>query len=290
MLLHERMEHTYFPPSEQIIVNYLLTEELNISDKTTAQIAKETFSSKSTIVKVAKRLQFTGWSDFKKAYIAELTYLQNHEGGIDANYPFDEKENLLRISQKIAQLKQEAIAETQSLLNFKVLKQITDILLQAKNIHLFALSNNLYLSKEFQYNMARIRRRVEIHDILGEGIFAATLALPEECAIIISYSGESTQLVHFLEILRKNRVTTILITNIGDSTMARMADYTLRIATKERLYTKIATYANDASITYLLDVLYSCVFQKDYHTNVELRRKSSSIFETSRISQHGIKE
>lgn len=54
MLITERMDHIKFSHSEQIIVDYLKREQLNIENKSTSDIAQETFSSKSTIVKVAK--------------------------------------------------------------------------------------------------------------------------------------------------------------------------------------------------------------------------------------------
>lgn len=50
MLITEKLEHTKFSNSEQIIVDYLKKEQLNIENKSTTQIANETFSSKSTIV------------------------------------------------------------------------------------------------------------------------------------------------------------------------------------------------------------------------------------------------
>ena len=149
MLITERMDHIKLSHSEQIIVDYLKREQLNIENKSTSDIAQETFSSKSTIVKVAKRLNFNGWSDFKKAYIDELTYLSSAPGTIDANYPFQEEDNFITIAKKIALLEQEAIQETSSLLNFADLQKAIKIFNDSKAIHLFAVSNNLLIQKSF---------------------------------------------------------------------------------------------------------------------------------------------
>ena len=135
MLITERMDHIKFSHSEQMIVDYLKREQLNIENKSTSDIAQETFSSKSTIVKVAKRLNFNGWSDFKKAYIDELTYLSSAPGTIDANYPFQEEDNFITIAKKIALLEQEAIQETSSLLNFADLQKAIQIFNDSKAIH-----------------------------------------------------------------------------------------------------------------------------------------------------------
>lgn len=284
MLISERLDHTKFSNSEQIIVDYLKREQLNIENKSTTQIAKETFSSKSTIVKVAKRLDFSGWNDFKKAYLDELRYLNSDKATVDANYPFHENDHFIAIAQKIARLEQEAIEDTLSLINFSDLQKALRMFNAAKTIHLFAVSNNLLISEEFRYNMERIKKRVIVHSRQGEGRYAATLMEPNECAIVISYSGETETLLQMVEILHQKRIPILLITSLGENSMSKLADCVLRISTRERLYSKIATFANDASITYLLDVLYSCMFQKNYRENVQLRRETSQIFESGRHS------
>lgn len=68
MLIRERMEHTQFSPSEQIIVDYLLKNMTLLDTLSTTKIAQKTYASKSTIVNVAKKLNFHGWSQLKKLY------------------------------------------------------------------------------------------------------------------------------------------------------------------------------------------------------------------------------
>ena len=288
MFIHEKLETNHFSPSEQVIVTFLLEKQLQIENLSTSEIAKETYSSKSTIVKMAQRLGFKGWSDFKKVYITELHYLQSHQSTIDANYPFNERDNIIAVANKIATLKQESIAETASLLHYDSLQKATHLLTKSRSIHIFAVSNNLLIAQEFRYNMERIKKNVHVHAIQGEGMYAATLMDPTDCALIISYSGETATLLTIVSLLKEQGIPMVLISSLADSSMSSIADCTLRMATKERLYSKIATYANDASITYLLDVLYSCIFQTDYHKNAELRKRTSRLFETGRKSNAGV--
>lgn len=286
MLIQERLSTTNFTPSEQVIANYLLEQKLGLETKNTSSIARETFSSKSTIVKVAQKLHYKGWNDFKQAYMAELRYLESLPQVIDANYPFNKTDHFISISKKIAQLKQEAIQETMELLTYKDLEEAVTLLSKAKAIHVFALSNNLLLAQEFRYNMERIKRRVIIHLIQGEAKYAATLIEPDECALFISYSGETELLVWTANQLKKAGVPMLLLTSIGENNLLQLVDVSLRITTRESLYSKISTYSNDSSITYLLDVLYSCIFRLDYEGNLLLRQESSKLFEESRFSEH----
>ena len=56
----------------------------------------------------------------------------------------------------------------------------------------------------------------------------------------------------------------------------------LRICTREKQYSKIATFTTDSSIAYLLDVLYSSVFVLDYEKNLQLRIDAARAIEQGR--------
>ena len=164
------------------------------------------------------------------------------------------------------------------------MQKAIQIIRKASSIHLFAVSNNLLITQEFKHNMSRIQKHVEICSLQSEILFQATLAASSTCAIIVSYSGETDILNRCILALKQNQIPIIAITNIGDNTTARLSDCVLKICTREKLYSKIATYSTDSAIEYLLDVIYSCVFALDYQYNLDLRMKTSQVIESDRYS------
>ena len=214
----------------------------------------------------------------------EEEYLQKHFSEINANLPFQRNDTILSIASKIAALEKESIDDTLSLITHDDLQKAIQIIRKSSYTSLFAVSNNLLITQEFQHNMARIKKRVDICSLQGETIFKAHLADPSSCAIIVSYSGETSILNETIQYLKANKIPIIAITNIGDNTTARLADCVLRICTREKLYSKIATFSTDSAIVYLLDVLYSCIFALDYDTNLQLRISTSKMIEAGRSS------
>lgn len=170
----------------------------------------------------------------------------------------------------------------------KTLQASIDLLYDSDTIHLFAASNNLLNAHEFELQMSRIQKDVRIHQLQGEGLFNAYLAKKNSCAIIISYSGETTYLLRAMKLLQAQAIPIILLTSVGDNASIPMAQHVLRLATREKLYSKIGTFSTDTSITYLLECLYSGVFAKDYHNNLELRKRASKIIEFERTSSSQI--
>ena len=284
MLLHEKIKQMNFSSSEQIIMDYLLENQAQLQNMTTASIAKETYTSKPLVVKIAKKLGYRGWVDFKKDLLLEFEYYTKIKKDLDANYPFKENDNISTIASNIAVLKKQAIEDTVSLNPYTSLQKAIQILHKAKRIHVFAVGNNILLAKEFEYNMRRIREVITVYDNQGDIFFGASLAQKEDCAIVISYSGDTGSLNYVLKLLKANQVPILAITSIGENPLSKQADCVLRLSTRERLYSKIATFSNDASITYILDVLYSGIFNLNYQTNKKIREQSSKLVEITRSS------
>lgn len=282
MLIQERLERCELSVSERAAADFILKEKLNIRDMTTREIAQASFSSPSTLVRIAHKMNFRGWNELKEALLKEEEYLQTHFSDIDANLPFKKSDSILSVAAKIAALKKESIDDTLSLITHDDLRKAVSLLNQASSINIFAVSNNALICQEFQHNMSRIGKRVEVCSLQGEFAYTAWLAEPSSCALIISYSGETLILIKAAKILKEHQIPTVLITNIGENSLLPMADCVLHICTREKLYSKIASFSTDASIEYLLDVLYSCIFRLDYDEYLQMKIRSAQEIEHGR--------
>ena len=284
MLIRERLERCEFSNSERVIIDFILKEKMNIQNMTTKDIANATYTSPSTLIRIAHKMNFKGWNELKEAYLKEEKYLETHFLDIDANYPFSNDDTIMSIASKIATLKKEAIDDTLSLVTHDDLQKAVQTIRKASSIYVFAVSNNALITQEFAHNMSRIQKRVTVCSLQGELVYTAMNADPQSCAIIVSYSGETPILKKVINTLKINHIPIIGITNIGDNTVSKNADVVLRICTREKLYSKIATFSTDVSFEYILDLLYSCVFALHYDQNIQRKKRVSQMIEKGRFS------
>ncbi|HIX81321.1 MAG TPA: MurR/RpiR family transcriptional regulator [Candidatus Erysipelatoclostridium merdavium] len=284
MLIRERLERCEFSNSERVIIDFILKEKMNIKNMTMKEIANATYTSPSTLIRIAHKMKFKGWNELKEAYLKEEEYLQTHFLDIDANLPFSNDDTIMSIASKIATLKKEAIDDTLSLVRHDDLQKAVQMIKKASSIYVFAVSNNGLITQEFAHNMSRIKKKVTICNLQGELVYSAINVDVQSCAIIVSYSGETPILSRVIQALKMNGIPIIAITNIGENTVSRNADVVLRICTREKLYSKIATFSTDVSFEYILDLLYSCVFSLDYNKNLERKTKISQMIEKGRFS------
>lgn len=267
MLIH-KIEKTHFSPSESIIIDYILKKGKDIKNMTIAQIANETYTSSPLFIRIAKKLGFDGWNEFKEAYLKELDYLYLNQE-VDANIPFVVNDDIMNIAYNLCVLERETIQDTYSLISHDDLQKAIRLLRNCKYIDVYSRSVHMHIVHSFQERMYILHRHVQLCSLSDELDSTYLMSDQNHCAIIISYSGHAPHIKHLIETLRKKQTSIIAITNLEDNELSLLADVTLRMSSRELIYTKIADFASSLSLKYILDILYSCIFSIHYQQNLD---------------------
>lgn len=268
MIITEKIGKTHFSASEKIIIDYISSLGLKIEKMSANHIAKETYTSAPLVVRVAKKLGYKGWNDFKEAYIKELEYLLE-ETDVDASIPFIISDDVMTITNNLAKLEKETIHDTEKLLNHDQLLKIFSILRKCQIIDIYGILDNLILAKHFQSQMTYLKKQVNICDTIGNEKIMAYNANNNHCAIIISYSGQTKNLLDVAQIYKNRNIPVITITCIGENSLNQLGDASLYMSSKEMLNIKIGDFASSTSLKYLLDIIYAGIFSLDYKENLE---------------------
>lgn len=290
MLLQEKMETTDFSPSEQIVVSFILEKQELIQNYTTTAIAGETYVSPSILVRISKKLGFNGFNDFKKAFLEEVSYLKTNFQNLDANQPFSAKDSIMTIAASISALKHESLKDTMALLHHDSLQKAVLLLQKARTIKVFTISNLTFVAEEFVFKLRHIGLNAETYSISNTMIQEAYMTAADTCAICISYSGESPELLLVTKALKKNHIPIIAISSVGENSLTRMGNVVLQLATRERSYSKIGAFSSLESLSLILDILYSCLFKTGYDRHYAYKVKLSKTTEFRVIDNSIIQE
>lgn len=288
MLLKEQMKAYPFSHNERVIIDYILDKQINIKDYSVKMIADATFTSPSTLIRISKKLGFQGWVEFKDAYLEEANYLNSHFCNIDSNLPFSNQDSIMTIASKIVNLHIESAKDTLSLFQHDSLQKAVRILHQSKEIRVFAMSNLNFAGEEFVFKLNRIHKKAYIHPIQDNLFHDAAMSSPDECAICIPYSGESSNIVKTAQILKENNCPIIAITSIGNNSLSDLATVTLRVTTREKSFSKIAGFSSLESISIVLNTLYACLFSLNYHDNLTYKLDIAKKIENAPIINNEI--
>ena len=118
MLIIEHLKSKAFSDAENQIADYLIQFPHELAHLTTQNLANFTHTNPNSVIRLAKKLGFDGWTSLKEAYQKEWQYLNSHFNVIDANIPFHQTDDVITIMHKLAQLEQNTISDTVSLVRY----------------------------------------------------------------------------------------------------------------------------------------------------------------------------
>lgn len=276
MIADQLREKTGFSDVERSIVDYFLQAGDALRDQSARSIAARLYTAPSTISRLCKRMGYEGYTDFRDAYLDELRYLSTTFENVDANQPFDKGDDVRTISAKMGALFRETVDDTLTLVESDALQRAVDLIAQAPVSYVFSEGTQVYLAEDFADKMARIGRRVTVLHKADVTYFLGGDAKDREVFVILSYSGETPNILRVARQIKAGGGSVIAITSYGRNSLSQLADVTLHVSTRENLVEKIGAYAMNVSTLLLLDTLYSCVFELNYDDNAARFLQGSS--------------
>lgn len=92
----------------------------------------------------------------------------------------------------------------------------------------------------------------------------------DDCILILSTTGKTLTLESkTIKLICESKAKTILVTSMNNYDYLHKFDYILNIFHGEDKILKIGSLASQVSIIYILNVLYSCLYEIDYNKNKE---------------------
>lgn len=269
--------------TSKAIAEYLLSNSTNLSLLDVKDVARETYTSQASVIRLVQKLRFSKWRYFVKEYIREQTFMDKL-GTVNVNLPFSKNSTTNEVIDNVSALEIESIKNTQYLLNTDDVNKIVEIIENSNRIVIFSLQPNYYMARSFKRKMLSIGKNIEVAEDGQFGLKAASLD-KNDCAIIVSYSGsEFIGSVTQVKKLRKNMVKTIAITSESNNFLIKNLDYQIEIPTNEHLSNKIANYASEISVNFIFDILFSVIFKYSFEDNLNYKIVNSLDLEKARFN------
>lgn len=277
-LLADLQNNTHFNASEKAVAHYILKNREQVLNLSIQSLSDHTYTSPSTIVRLCRKIGLKGFKDFKIRWSAELQKEYNAITNVDPDFPFTEDDSYGEIQKKILELFTDSLNKTSQLLSNDRIEKAVEHLLKAQKIGLFAYGDTFLPALNFQNKLMKIDLPVQVATLPGENRHLATNFKKGDCAIVISYSGESKNNYYITQLLKQNEATVIVITGNATSHIALLGDLVLPVAKNESQSVKLSTFSSQAAIDYVLNTLYGCLFVSNYETNQSKRIASETLF------------
>ncbi|OAM76945.1 MurR/RpiR family transcriptional regulator [Devosia elaeis] len=229
------------------------------SEKTAlSQIASDAGVSEALVVKIAKKLGFSGFRDFRSAvaeYIRSPTAEMHEELSVD-----DSSEAILH---KVFRTSIQALEETLAIIDIAAFDRAADIIKTARNRDFYGVGGSAQIARDVSHKFLRIGVRSTVQDDAHMMLMSASLLGPEDVAVGFSHSGRTTAVIDAVQLARRNGARTIVLTNYNSSPLAELADIVLCSTAQGSPLMGENAAARIAQLN-ILDALFVAVAQRDY--------------------------
>ncbi len=209
------------PPAEQRVARLLLSEARGFATLPVAEIAERAQVSKPTVVRFCRSVGYDGLADFKLKLA----------GSVNEGVPFvhrsvetDDKPGDLVV--KVIDNAVSALLKYRNAATGHAVERALHALTQAgqngHRIDFYGVGNSGIVAQDAQHKFFRLGVTAQAVSDGHVQVMSASMLKPGDCAVIISNSGRSRDLVDVAEIAQRKGATVIVITASG-SPLAHLA-------------------------------------------------------------------
>lgn len=228
---------------EKNVLEYCLCMSEKIFSMTAAELASKTFTSQPTITRMAKKLGFQGYQEFKFA-------IKNNHHFEQEDVQENEQASLTPL---INELFQQMITTFEEM-DLVQIDRAVKMLKEANRIEIFALGQSIPVAVSVNRKLHFLGKNVG-HSIDWDELTAISKKMTEQdLAIFISHSGETVGMLNYGERLNKRNVPILSFLGQRRSTL-EAASTVVFIAEMMSIYHHDIDLSPRASLDILLDIV-----------------------------------
>ncbi len=261
-ILIKLRENKGFSNNEKIVAKYLIKNYRNIKNIDGRKIAKETFTSLSSVTRMCKRLGFKGFNELKLLLIEEVSVLENEKLSFE-NSDVEKNYSTKMIIEKLNKLSMEALKETKLLQDTEMIDKVVNLINKKSIIDFYGIGASHIVCLDAEYKFMRVGKLTNAYKSFDQQYIQALNSGKENLAIIVSYSGMTKEMVEIADILKAKDIDTVSITRYSDNKVAKRCKYNIYVTSKEALKRSAAIYSR-MSMLNVIDVIYFKYFNVNY--------------------------
>jgi RpiR family carbohydrate utilization transcriptional regulator len=201
-------------PAEQRVGRLVLSDPRLFSRLPVAELAEQARVSKPTVVRFCRSLGYDGLKDFKFKLAGSM-----NEGVLFVHRSVDVDDKINDILVKVIDDTMAAASSYRSHASRSTIETAVTALVETyrsgRRIEIFGLGNSGIVAQDAQHKFFRLGIPTTAYGDSHMQVMSASVMRPGDCAVVISNSGRTRDLIAICEMAKRNGATTIAITASG---------------------------------------------------------------------------
>ncbi|WP_139488653.1 MurR/RpiR family transcriptional regulator [Brevibacillus dissolubilis] len=257
-------------PAERNAAHYILEHPEEVIRLSVKELAEKSNSSQAAIIRLCKNLDLDGYQELKIRIAADL---QSSLSGDEEYKEIQPNDDIPTLIESISANNIHSIRETLKIIDPVAVEQAVQALSRAKRIDLYGVGASQLICQDAQQKFLRINKLCNAFSDTHLQLTSAVTLTPDDVAVGISYSGETTQVLAAIKQAKESGALTIGITKYGANPLSGLVDIRLATASTESDIRSAATSSRIAQLN-VIDILFMSVASQNYDETISYLRKT----------------
>lgn len=217
-----RMRMPSLTRTEQSIAENFLKPHFMQKSTSIKEVAERLGVSTALIVKVSKKLGFSGFKQLKDALNAH-----HHSDSYAPSEQLQPDDSCEQIVTKVLQNSINALTEILNFVDANMVSAAAEAIINARNIELYAAGGSNIICEDFQHKLLRFGIRASVPRDRHLMLMSASVLSEKDVVLVVSHSGQTVDLMDAVRLAKQSGATIISITNNFHAELSQLSDYPL---------------------------------------------------------------
>lgn len=264
-----RLRETY-PQSrgnDRDIIKFILDHPQEVIHMSIHELSKETYTSPSSVVRFCKRCGFEGYKDFSRSLLIEVS--QATDTRLDNKNEISKFDSIEEIIEKVTLKNIISLEDTEQIIDASAMELAITMMHQARNICLFGIGSSYNVGRDLQQKLIRLDRHLTMSEDWHIQWLTARNMIQEDLGIVISYSGNTEEMIKCCQSMKDKGVPIISLTKYGPNPINQFADVKLYVAANESTFRSGAMSSRISQLN-IIDILYTGYANRNYEQSIQM--------------------
>jgi DNA-binding MurR/RpiR family transcriptional regulator len=261
-------------PTEKRIAEYILNNAEEVIHLSISVLAERSGTSQAAVVRFCKSIQYKGFKELKIDISSDIVVAQKEDE--DKYTDIRAGDKLESIIENVCHNNKKSIEDTLSVLDYEQIKKAVNALHKAKRIDFYGVGASGIIALDAQQKFMRINKFSLAYTDPHLQVTAAANLKNGDVAVLLSYSGETNDIIETMRVAKMSGATVISITKYGKHTIGEGADIRLCLSSPETSMRSGAMGSRIAQLN-VIDILFSAVASIEYSSIKAFLDKTSKV-------------
>ena len=255
-----RSRFSQLTPLERKVASSIMADDTFDRSTQLKHVAHINKVSEAMIVKITKKLDFTGFRDFRENV---SRYKQLEVANLHSEIRSDD--STVEVLDKVFRTSIQAIEETSSVLDVNAFNRAAKILFKAKFIAIYGVGGSSSVATDLSHKLLKIGIKSTVYDDSHMMLMSASVLSDDDAVVAISHSGNTRTVTDPSSLAKKNGAKIIALTNYAKSPLVDVSDIVLQSTSQGSHLLGENAAARVAQLN-IIDALFVAIAREDIET------------------------